>query len=81
MMKQITKLTRLTIDDYFAAINDVRKKEGLFNQRLEEIFDNGEISIDLYHAVKREIREEMNDVVSRIKIESAEDENSTLHHK
>ena len=67
MLKQATMLTGVTFENDFNSIADVRQIEGMYNQKLGEVYDNGELSLQLYQALKKEIREEANNIVSMYK--------------
>lgn len=64
MIKQVTTLTGVAFDSNVNSINDIRQTEEIVNQKLEEIYYNGELSIQLYQALKEEIHEEADRIAS-----------------
>ncbi len=64
MLAQATKLTGVMFNRDSDSIVDVRRTEGSFNQRIEDLYYNGELSTQLYQGIKKEIRNEANNIVS-----------------
>ena len=77
MLNQVTKSTGIKFNEETNSIVDLRKQEGIFNQKLEEMYYNGELSILLYQAMKRTIREKTESIISTFG--SNENEKSSTH--
>jgi len=84
ILGQASKLTGISFNTEFNSIFEVRKTEGMYNQKLEEIYYDGELSIGLYLAMKKEVRREGNDIASSIRVNMGENKNIDVdshHHK
>ena len=79
MINQIIMSTGIMFNEDINSIADLRKQEGIFNKKLEEMYYDGELSIQLYQAMKKKIRETTDNKISTL--DSNENEISASHIK
>ena len=79
MINQIIMSTGIMFNEDINSIVDLRKQEGIFNKKLEEMYYDGELSIQLYQAMKKKIRETTDNKISTL--DSNENEIAASHIK
>lgn len=79
MINQIIMSTGIMFNEDIKSIVDLRKQEGIFNKKLEEMYYDGELSIQLYQAMKKKIRETTDNKISTL--DANENEISASHIK
>lgn len=66
MINQIIMSTGIMFNEDINSIVDLRKQEEIFNKKLEEMYYDGELSIQLYQAMKKKIRETTDNKISTL---------------
>ncbi len=66
MINQVVMSTGIMFDENINSITDLRKQEEMFDKKLEELYYDGELSIQLYQAMKKKIREATESKVSAL---------------
>lgn len=79
LLKQIIKITGVTFYIENSSIIDLRKLEGIYSQKLEELYYNGDLSLQLYQEMKKIIRDEIELSITNVQENKTIESNSEYH--